>query len=58
MQIKRNRRHGPIRAKVEHVFRVLKCQFGYRKVRHPCIGKNGAHAFALRALAYLFLARG
>jgi IS5 family transposase len=31
-QKKRNRRHGSVRAKVEHVFRVLKCQFGYRKV--------------------------
>jgi IS5 family transposase len=28
----RNRRFGRMRAKVEHVFRVLKCQFGYRKV--------------------------
>lgn len=26
----RNRRFGKVRAKVEHVFRVLKCQFGYR----------------------------
>jgi hypothetical protein len=25
-------RHGAIRAKVEHAFRVLKCQLGYRKV--------------------------
>jgi IS5 family transposase len=33
-QRKRNRRHGAIRTKVEHVFRVLKCQFGYRKVRY------------------------
>jgi transposase, IS5 family len=30
----RNRRFGKVRAKVEHVFRVLKCQFGYRKVRY------------------------
>ena len=29
-QIKRNLRHRAIRAKVEHVFRVFKCQFGYR----------------------------
>ena len=27
----RNRRFGKVRAKVEHVFRVMKCQFGYRK---------------------------
>jgi IS5 family transposase len=25
---------GKVRAKVEHVFRVVKCQFGYRKVRY------------------------
>src|SRR4249920_4041517 len=28
----RNRRFGKVRAKVEHVFRVVKCQFAYRKV--------------------------
>ena len=56
-QAKRNRRHGAIRAKVEHVFRVLKCQFGYRKVRYRGIEKNGAQVFALLALANLFLAR-
>ena len=56
-QIKRNRRHGAVRAKVEHVFRVLKCQFGYRKVRYRGIEKNGAQVFALLALANLFLAR-
>ena len=56
-QKRRNRRHGAIRAKVEHVFRVLKCQFGYRKVRYRGIEKNGAQVFALLALANLFLAR-
>jgi IS5 family transposase len=55
-QIKRNRRHGAIRAKVEHVFQVFKCQFGYRKVRYRGIEKNGAQVFALLALANLFLA--
>jgi len=56
-QVKRNRRHGAIRAKVAHVFRVLKCQFGYRKVRYRGIDKNGAQVFTLLALANLFLAR-
>ncbi len=46
-----------VRAKVEHVFRVLKCQFGYRKVRYRGIEKNGAQVFSLLALANLFLAR-
>jgi len=53
----RNRRFGKVRAKVEHVFRVLKCQFGYRKVRYRGIAKNGAQVFALIALANLYLAR-
>src|SRR6476660_3061484 len=56
-QRRRNRRFGKIRAKVEHVFRVMKCQFGYRKVRYRGIAKNGAQIFALLALANLFLAR-
>ena len=56
-QKKRNRRHGSVRAKVEHVFRVLKCQFGYRKVRFRGIAKNGAQVFALLALANLYLSR-
>ena len=53
-----NRKHGSVRAKVEHVFRVLKCQFGYRKVRYRGIEKNGAQVFSLLALANLYLARG
>jgi IS5 family transposase len=56
-QLKRKRRHAANRAKVEQVFRVLKCQFGYRKVRYRGIDKNGAQVFALLALATLFLAR-
>jgi len=43
--------------KLEHVFRVLKCQFGYRKVRYRGIKKNGAQVFALLALANIYLAR-
>ncbi len=56
-QRKRNRRHAGIRAKVEHVFRVMKCQFGYRKVRYRGIAKNGAQVFTLLALVNLYLAR-
>ena len=46
-----------LRAKVEHVLRVVKCRFGYRKVRYRGIEKNGAQLFALFALANIFLAR-
>ena len=52
-----NHRFGKVRAKVEHVFRVVKYQFGYRKVRYRGIAKNGAQVFSLLALANLYLAR-
>jgi IS5 family transposase len=35
-----NRQFGKVCAKVEHVFRVLKCQFGYHKVRYRGLAKN------------------
>jgi IS5 family transposase len=54
----RNRRFRKVRAKVEHVFRVMKCQFGYRKVRYRGLAKNAAQVFSLLALANLYLARG
>src|ERR1700704_1436698 len=53
----RNRRFGKVCAKVEHVFRVVKCQFGYRKVRYHGLAKNAAQVFSLLALANLYLAR-
>lgn len=56
-QKKRNRKHGVVRAKVEHVFRVIKCQFGYRKVRYQGLAKNAAHMFSLMAMANLYMAR-
>ena len=52
-----NRRYGKVCARVEHVFRVLKCQFGYRKVRYRGLAKNAAQLFSLLALANLYLAR-
>ena len=56
-QKKRNKKHGSVRAKVEHVFRVIKCQFGYRKVRYRGLAKNAAQMFSLMALANLYMAR-
>lgn len=46
-----------IRAKVEHPFRVLKRQFGYRKVRYRGLAKNTAQVFTLFALSNLWMAR-
>jgi IS5 family transposase len=56
-QKRRNKKYGVVRAKVEHVFRVIKCQFAYRKVRYRGLFKNTAQMFSLMALANLYLAR-
>ncbi len=56
-QKKRNKKHGVVRAKVEHIFRVVKCQFGYRKARYRGLAKNETQMFSLMALANLYLAR-
>jgi transposase, IS5 family len=57
-QRKRNKKHASVRAKVEHVFRIVKCQFGHRKTRYKGIAKNAAQVFSLMALANLYQARG
>ncbi len=46
-----------IRAKVEHPFRVIKRQFGYRKVRFKGLAKNTAQIQTLFALGNLWMAR-
>lgn len=56
-QRKKNARGGPVRAKVEHVFRVIKCQFGYRSVRYQGLAKNAAQVFSLMMCANLYMAR-
>ncbi|MCH2341602.1 MAG: transposase, partial [Pseudomonas sp.] len=45
------------RAKVEHPFRVIKCQFGFTKVRYKGLAKNTAQLHTLFALANLWMAR-
>lgn len=47
---RRNCTKSKVRAKVEHVFRVLKCQFGFTKTRYRCLEKNANHLFAAFAL--------
>ena len=46
-----------IRAKVEHPFRVIKCQFGYRKTRYRGLVKNTVQICTLFALSNLWRAR-
>ena len=46
-----------VSAKVEHQFRVIKCQFGYRKVRYRGLAKNTAQVLTLFALSNLWMVR-
>lgn len=52
-----NRRWSRTRSRVEHIFRVLKRQFGYTKVRYKGLAKNAAQAFTLIGLTNLYLVR-
>ncbi len=46
-----------VRAKVEHPFKVIKCQFGFTKVRYKGLAKNTAQLMTLFALSNLWMAR-
>jgi len=54
---KKERRKASVRAKVEHPFRVIKCQFGLVKVRFRGLAKNTAHVVTLFALSNLWMMR-
>jgi IS5 family transposase len=53
-----NRLLAGLRSAVEHPFRVLKCQFGYRMARYRGLFKNEQDLFTHFALVNLYLARG
>jgi len=46
-----------IRAKVEHPFRVIKCQFGHRKVRYRGLAKNTSQLLVMFAMSNLWMVR-
>lgn len=52
-----NRSRSRIRARGEHAFRIIKCLWGFTKVRYRGLAKNTARAFAAFALANLYLVR-
>ena len=54
----KNRTKSKVRAKVEHVFGVIKRVFGFAKVRYRGLDKNAHRLFVVSALANLFMARG
>ena len=48
------RRKASVRCKVEHAFRIIKCQFGYKKVRYRGLRKNENRLYAMFACANLY----
>jgi IS5 family transposase len=53
----RNRNKSRVRAKVEHVFGVMKGQFGFTKVRYRGLAKNAHYLFISCALVNLVMAK-
>jgi len=53
----KNRTKSTIRSKVEHVFGVMKLNFGFVKVRYRGLKKNANRVFAVCALVNLFMVR-
>jgi transposase, IS5 family len=56
-QKRRNNRLSSIRAKVEHPFQVIKCQWNYTKVRYKGLLKNTMQLYVLFGLANLYMNR-
>jgi transposase, IS5 family len=52
-----NRTKSGVRAKMEHIFRVLKRQFGFTKVRYRGLDKNANPLFAALALVNIVMAK-
>jgi len=53
----KNRTKSQVRAKVEHVFQIMKLKFGFTKVRYRGLAKNANRLLATCALVNLFTAR-
>ena len=52
-----NKKSNRTRARVEHIFGVVKNLWGYRKVRYKGLDKNASQVFTLMALANFYMAR-
>jgi IS5 family transposase len=52
-----NKKKSKIRAKVEHPFQVLKCQWGYTKTRYKGLFKNSMQVYTLFSLINLYRMR-
>jgi transposase, IS5 family len=54
----KNRNKSRVRARVEHVFAVVKRLWGFSKVRYRGLAKNATRSFVALGLANIYLARG
>ena len=52
-----NRIRSKTRSRVEHMFAVVKRQFGFSKVRYKGLAKNATRAFVALGLANIYIAR-
>ena len=52
-----NKKSYKTRAKVEHIFGVIKHLWGYRRTRYCGLYKNAAQVYVLMALANFYMAR-
>jgi transposase, IS5 family len=57
MQEHLNELRSRVRSRVEHVFSIIKCVFGFDKLRYRGLAKNANHLFTTAALANLFIVR-
>jgi IS5 family transposase len=53
----KNRNKSRIRARVEHVFAVVKRLWGFVKVRYRGLAKNATRAFTALALSNIYMSR-
>ena len=49
------KRKSSVRCKVEPIFRIIKCQFGYRKIQYRGLKKNANRLYAMFACANLYI---
>jgi len=57
LQRQKNRTRARVRSKVEHVFRAMKRQFGFDRVRYRGLANNANRIFACLALVNLYITR-
>jgi IS5 family transposase len=57
VQRAKNRNKSKVRARVEHVFAVVKRLWGFTKVRYRGLAKNATRSFVALGLANIYLAR-